>query len=580
MKLTQNSKVKSQRSGLGFAFCLLTFDFAEIRRLAASGTRYAVRGSRFVAGLLLLLAFRPVSAMALPKPTYSLNFGGYGELDGSSDSSRLRHPAQNWNFSLDGSLSWTFLNLGLNLLYTSDDKFTAQRINQINFNPSWKWGRISAGDFSPFISPLTLSGVSLYGAGLELFPGAFRLTAVGGRTKRASTDSLNWSYNQYLYGFRLGAEQFSITALKALDDTTSNRFHDSALGAAQDNVVLAANSRFNITRFVSFDLEAAGSALTRDLRSDTVLIDTVPVIHNIPNWVYRIYQPRYSSRAGYALRGTLKFSPSFVNLAINYNDITPGYTSLGTSCLKNDYRDVRFDLGTSSIPKTSLALFYEKGRDNLLNDKLATTTTTALGGSASVSPITPLSVGLSYNRTALFDNAQDDSFRQNSITQSISFTPNLNLQLGRTSQSLGLITDYEDFRNRALSGTPPSTMLTLGLNYSITPGVPITLSTGISHTVNLSHTDTSGQPAESYQNFSLSANKSYFSNKLTNNVTIAFQPSSQGSNYTINGSHGYSLTQRDVFNFTWNLAWFRTALAGSQSSFNDKFSLSYNRRFF
>ena len=58
-------------------------------------------------------------------------------------------------------------------------------------------------------------------------------------------------------------------------------------------------------------------------------------------------------------------------------------------------------------------------------------------------------------------------------------TPNLNLTLGRTTQTLGLVTNYQDFSNRMAftdtSGTPTGRTLTLGVNYSLTPGIPITL---------------------------------------------------------------------------------------------------------
>jgi hypothetical protein len=75
---------------------------------------------------LCLCGWIPARAAAgIPRPTYSLDFGDYGELDGSSDSSKLRHPPHAWNFTPSGSLNWTFLNLGLILMHNSDDQFTA-----------------------------------------------------------------------------------------------------------------------------------------------------------------------------------------------------------------------------------------------------------------------------------------------------------------------------------------------------------------------------------------------------------------------------------------------------------------------
>jgi hypothetical protein len=538
---------------------------------------------RFEACLLLLVCgLIPARATAgIPRPTYSLDFGAYGELDGSSDSSRFRHPPQAWNFTLNGSLNWTFLNLGLNLMYNSDDRFTSQRINQLNFSPSWKWGRICAGDFATSLTPLTLSGVTLYGGGIELFPGPFRFAALAGRSKRASTDSLDFSYTQHIYGFRLGAEQLSITALKALDDTVSNHFIDSTSAMAHDNLVVSLNSRFNIFRALSCDMEAAGSAFTRDLRSDTI-IDTMPVINRIPKWVRSVYQPRRSSYVGYALRGAVRYTPSFMNLGLSFNQTMPGFVSLGTSYLKTDYRKVRADVSTSLIPKTNIGLYCETGNDNLLRDKLGTTHNTEFGGTLSATPITLLNIAAAYSRTAQVKTTTNDSFGQNSVTQALSLTPNLNLALGPTTQTLGLVTNYQEFSNRMAStdttGTPTSRTLTLGVNYSLTPGIPITLSTGLSWTIPLS--GLGGPQPGTYQNYSLTGNKAFLNNKLNNSLTISYQPSGEGRNIAINGTHGFSVTQRDIINLTWYVAHFTVAPSAGKNSLNDKVSLSYNRKLF
>jgi hypothetical protein len=534
--------------------------------------------------LFVALALLPSAAHALkvPLPTYSLDFGAYGELDGSSDSSKLRHPPYAWNFTLNGSLNWTFLNLGLNLMYNSDDRFTAQRINQLSFNPSWKWGRIYTGDFATTLTPLTLSGVTLYGGGIELFPGSFRFAALAGRSKRA--DSLDLSYTQHIYGFRFGVEQFSITTLKALDDTASNDFTDSTRAMAHDNLVVSLNSRFAIFRVLSCDLEAAGSAYTRDLRSDTV-IDTLPVISQIPKLVWSVYRPRRSSYVGYALRGAVRYTPSFMNLGLSFNQTMPGYASLGTSYLKTDYRRVRADASTSLIPKTSIGLYYELGNDNLLKDKLGTTYNTEYGGTISATPATLFNIAAAYSHTAQVKTTANDSFGQNSVTQVLSVTPNLNLALGPTTQTLGLVTNYQEFSNRMAytdttdtTGTPTTKTLTLGVNYSLTPGIPITLSTGLSWTIPLS--GPGGPEPGSYQNYSLTGNKAFLNNRLNNSLTISYQPSGEGSNIAINGTHGFAVTKRDIINLTWYVAYFSAAPSAGKNSLNDKVSLSYNRKLF
>jgi hypothetical protein len=466
-------------------------------------------------------------------------------------------------------------------MYNSDDQFTTQRINQLSFNPSWKWGRIYTGDFATTLTPLTLSGVTLYGAGVELFPGSFRFAALAGRSKRASKDSLDFSYTQHIYGFRLGAEQFSIVALKALDDTASNDFTDSTRAMAHDNLVVSLNSRFAVLSALTCDLEAAGRVFTRDLRSDTVT-DTLPVINRIPEFVWTVYRPHRSSYVGYALRGAVRYAPSFMNLGLSFNQTMPGYASLGTSYLKTDYRKVRADASTSLIPKTNVGLYYEIGNDNLLQDKLGTTYNTEYGGTVSATPAALFNIAAAYAHTAQRKTAANDSFGQNSVTQTLSVTPNLNLALGRTTQTLGLVTNFQEFKNRMAStdttGTPTSRTLTLGVNYALTPGIPVTLATGLSWTIPLAG---SGETVPgSYQNYSLTANKAFLNNRLNNSLTASYQPSGEGKNIALNGTHGFSVTKRDIINLTWYVAHFTAAPSAGKNSLNDKVTLSYNRKLF
>ena len=60
----------------------------------------------------------------------------------------------------------------------------------------------------------------------------------------------------------------------------------------------------------------------------------------------------------------------------------------------------------------------------------------------------------------------------------------------------------------------------------------------------------------SYQNYSLTGNKAFLNNRLNNSLTVSYQPSGEGKNIALNGTHGFSVTKRDVINLTWYVAWF------------------------
>jgi len=526
-----------------------------------------------IGGFLVVAGLSAVQALEIPKPTYSLNFGANGEINGASDSTRLRKPPYLYTFALDGSLSWWVFSAGLNLLYNSDDKFTAQKVHRIDFSPSWKWGRIYLGDYAPALSEFTLSGVPLYGAGIELYPQSFRFAAVYGQSRRASSDSTAFAYRRTIYGGRIGTEWVSLIVLRAADDTLSNRMDDSVPVAPQENLVASLATDCQPAKDLSLVLEAAGSLHTRDLRSDTIWAKEIPI------QVYQVFMPRWSTRADYALKGSIKYSPRPFSAGIEFAQVGPGYTSLGVSFLKNDYRYGKLLLGLRAIPKTEINLTGEMGWDNIVNDKLATTETRALGAAFRVAPVSQVNLAANYDLRSQNKNTASDSFNVNSLTQTLAVMPNFNVQFWGVSQSFNLMATYLDFRNRTpLSGTPPSRTLTLGLNYALTPKLPITFASGISRTINLS--DSAQAVPEYYQNLSLTANKGFFNEKLQNSLTFSYQPSSLGQNLALYGTHAFSLTARDVFNLSWNLNYFITAQTGQSSFLGQRAALSFNRRVF
>jgi hypothetical protein len=460
-------------------------------------------------------------------------------------------------------------------------------VNNFNFTPAWSWGRIYLGDFSTSFSEFTLGGIPLYGAGLEFFPGAFRFGIVTGKAKRASTDPADWSYDRQVSGVKLGAEQFSFTALKVLDDTLSNSLNDSVPVAPQENLVLGLSSHINFVRYVRLDLYGGGSLFTHDLRSEPFRAETIPDWlrvgplrgGTIPDWVYRIYTPRLSSCGDYALRAGLRFTPTFMNLGIEWSQVGPGYTSLGLGGVNNDDRHIRLNAGTSAIPKTSIAAYAERGHDNLAGDKLATSTNDLLGASVSVVPIRQLSLAGNYSFTHLFKNAQFDSFDVDSRTQLISGGPNVHLDVSGFVQTISAVASYQTFSNFApFSQTPGTRTLTIAFNYSIAPKIPVTFATSVSHTYDFSANPQ--QPDETYQNYSLGANRAFFNDRLQNSLSIAYQPARAGWNLPVSGNHSFAITQRDVVSLSWNLSFFTSTSASLSNFTSQRVSLSYNRHIF
>jgi|GEM_PF-1780666 len=522
---------------------------------------------------LLLFVLLVTSGVAIEKPSFGLDFAAGGDYEHNSDSLLGRRPATGYWGALNGSMSWWLLSAGLNLRYSTDDQFTAQRVNDFSFTPAWNWGRIYAGDFSTSFSEFTLSGVSLYGGGLELFPGAFRFGVVAGKSRRASEDSLDWAYDRNVLGVKFGAEQLALVVLRVADDTMSNlAAGDSAPIAPAENVVLGLTSRISIINNLRLTLDAGGSAYSSNVRSES--LDN----EQIPKFAYKLFTPRLSTSVDYALRAGLAFTPSFVNLALEAAYVGPGYTSLGLAGITNDYRHLRLSAGTSAIPKTNLYTYAELGADNLDSTKAATAVNRELGVTVNCAPIRQLSLAANYSLSRLVKDAEFDSFDVNSTTQFISAGPSVSLNNWGINQTLSAIASYQTYENADSGQTAASRPLTIALSYSITPGIPVTFSTSFSHTYDLARTGPDS--TQSYQNYGLSAGKSFFRDRLQNSLSVAYQPSATGKAYPIAGNHSFAFTTRDALSLTWGLTIFQSKLPGMPGFNSQNVSLSYNRRIF
>ncbi|MDH5186368.1 MAG: hypothetical protein OEW70_04810 [candidate division WOR-3 bacterium] len=509
------------------------------------------------------LAFVPsLFALKFPKPTLSGDFSSYFEAYGSNRATN-RRPSTTYRFSLSSSVGFPFFSLGLGLFYTSEDKFTSQRVNQFNLKPAWKWGSIDLGDFSPSFTEYTLSGCQIRGAGISLFPKTFRFSLVGGQSNRP--DTINKTYKRTLYGLRLGTNLLGLNILKVKDDEKSLPPTDT--GRPQENLVVGIESNFYLSSMLNISLEADGSIHTRDLRSDTFRYE------DVPKFIYTFYQPRRSTRIDYALKNAVKFNLKFFTLDLAVNQIGPGYTSLGVPYLKNDTRKGRITVSTQAIPKTSLSLMLERDYDNLVKDKVATTKGSAFGISLRFSPIKKLNIQTNYNQRTMNKAAASDSFKINNLTRGFLISPNFAYNLRGINQNSNITFGYQQFKNSApISQLISNHTITIGLNHYLSPSRSFSISFSFNRSISFLP-----QAERSQSAYNLKFNHKTLGDKLNNSVAVSYSPSTIGKNYRLSARNGYSLTKRDVINLDWILNFY----SSPGNSFSERqVSLTYGRRIF
>lgn len=287
-----------------------------------------------------------------------------------------------------------------------------QRLNDFGLHPTWSWGRAHAGSFSETYSPRTLAGLRIRGADVELNPGVLRFGVFGGSAQRAVFGGLtSGAYSRRIIGGRVGIGRergsqtnsfLQLMVVRAWDDQSSLPSPtDSAAPSIppnlpanpyavtpQDNVVAGLSGGISLLAGMLFlKGEVDASAHTRDRRAAPLAKDA---LNGYPSFLKGIMTPRlgthgdfaYSGEATLRLRtlpGATRASPRSLIATLGYQYMGPGYVSLGTPSLFNDYRKI--DASTAlRIGRAQLRLTGQTRRDNVLGQKLATTTQSRLAG--------------------------------------------------------------------------------------------------------------------------------------------------------------------------------------------------------
>ena len=366
------------------------------------------------------------------EPSFSVfkisgQIGLYGELYSISGKNSRRPPATGRLFFRPTLTILDNFSINFDFLLSTEGSYARQQINRISIHPEWGWGEAHIGDFTRQFSRFTLNGETITGGGIELFPGSFRFEVVGGRTRRKTDNGINSTYARYLGGMKIGVMNskgfnFNICVIKAKDDVASlpRRGTDDSTNIRystkpKEDLVIGMDTKFNISKFFTFNGEVAASALTRDLYSTEIESE------EIPTFVTDIYKIRTSTNADYAYQTGLKFNSNIFNAGVRYLVINPGYQSLGLTTNLNDLRSLSTNANLRLLEKKlTLSGNYKVQNNNLLSQKEFTLTRRNFGASVRYQPIRTVSLGFNTTRYTMENDAEDEERRIENVVSSYS----------------------------------------------------------------------------------------------------------------------------------------------------------------
>ncbi|MBR9990786.1 MAG: hypothetical protein KFH98_13580 [Gemmatimonadetes bacterium] len=403
--------------------------------------------------------------------------GSYGEFYSISGRER-RRPSSTGRLFLRSSLElFGSVKVGLDLEYSTESgsgfglsRSGRQPFNRIGIAPQWSWGRAYAGAFSDRYSPLTWDGIGLRGGGFSITPGPVRAAAFYGRSQSAvAGGAISGAYQRTMAGGKLGFGRTSergegafidLVFLRAADDMESlgvaagesdNTIVNEFAVTPQENIVIAAVTR---VPFWSDQLvvsgEVAASVHSRDRRAPEL---TDEALDEYAGLLRSLITPRASTYGdiahngkvelrNFALPGATQQSPRSLSASVGYRYIGAGYVSLGLASLPADQQALTADIGVR-FRNWNASLRGMQQHDNLLGQKLATTTRNRLAGSAMIRTSPGLSSSLRVSISTLSNDTDDVSRQVDYTSWQIGASQTLSLGPQRLLRTVGLNYGYQ-----------------------------------------------------------------------------------------------------------------------------------------
>jgi hypothetical protein len=278
----------------------------------------------------------------------------------------------------------------------------------------------------------------------------------------------------------------------------------------------------------------------------------------VPGFMKGFMAIKSSTRATWALRGGLTWAMKQLRVGLRYERVEPDFMSMGAGYITGDREDIT--LAPSGSPFNGLRLNASLGirRNNLIHDKLATTTRLISSFGGTWEATRDLGFDLRYSNYATSSSdgrvRVTDTTRIENVSQMVSGGPRFAFGSGNARHSLSLNLTHQRYDDRnIISGALSANRSTIG---SLSYGSTID-EYGLNGALSVADMESNAY-ANTSINLTGGGSKAYLDNRLSLNasLTISIVHSSEGTESQLlpSCSANYLLTDRDVFTFTLQLS--------------------------
>lgn len=452
-----------------------------------------------------------------------------------SDSLVSRDP---YAFYLNGNLNINLWGIAMPFSFSlsNTQRSYTQPFNRFKLDPSYKWVHLLVGTNVMSFNRYTLSDHDFNGVGVELTPGKWEISGMFGRLKKAiEFDPLVNNYTSVSYkrmgyaakvGYHGGSGSYELTFFHGEDKENSlmDAIPEECLLTPKRNTAVSASVTQNFLKYFNVHAEYAFSVYNTNLVNDnydevvtTTLID-------------RIFHRKQSDKMTDAFNASIGYQGPIVGVALQYERISPYYSSLGGYYFNEDEQNITI-APNFKLLKGKLNISGQIGLqyNNLDKDRVTDTRHVIYSANASYNSGNVWTISASFSNFKTYTKVKPlgypyyandlDSLNFYQLSRSLMLMNAFNFGDDNLKNSLSLCTSYQNAKSMNQDVRLMfSDFYSANLAYS-QQIVPSALGWSSFFNVNYGDSDAS---STLYFGPGAAANKSFFDNALSLGLTVAY----------------------------------------------------------
>ncbi len=321
--------------------------------------------------------------------------------------------------------------------------------NNIQINPRYKWVQAWLGTQTPSFSALTTGDIPIFGAGLEINPGKFILSAHYGTSQIGinanPTEQVAGAYRQQILASRIGygkkdGTHFILNLVRLSDDIHSVEQRPMGI-RPKEGLVISPILQIRLSPSLTLTTETAGSAYTRDLLGPDLFLenDYTPIAEHV-------LDVNGSTNTDFSNISSLDWKSESFGLGVEVRYIGPGFEPVGFRAMERDIIDYNV--------KTNVKLFSNKvmmnGSTGIRTNNLQNTTVESTQRFiANVNLFAQVSESFSFNSNysnfGFRNNVLFDTLKVEMIQNMVAVNPTLQLRGNAANHIIGLGSTFQNF---------------------------------------------------------------------------------------------------------------------------------------